>query len=1010
MAYLSHSELAYGKYDCTLEVQMSRNRSILTWLVVGVGWAILFFGVIQVQWFAFEALDAHNEMSSSSLEPVQPCDPLMTDCENTSSFNGGIWWSLLAVFLTSVGVAPLAIALLILRYRTKDVTKEWKEQLYSITLFAVPFTCIWALLWLICLPYTWTLLPWGDWSTNWWKIFPFGFGLIWMGCLPLFFSLRQMFSLLLSPQYNGAEQISNSESEAEHEEKEESGSTASEFIDPVATHSEERSANGTDAEFNTRATITTLVIGLILFIIGLPLFIGSEQENLGMLIPGAIAFGVGGFLIVVASIALISSWAKSYAETGKPVPRWTKLAPVFAVLLLIPGVVLLIVGGIAAENFEHYGVSTATLELEDVDMLGDQGFIIFVKGTPGDNNGNGVHDYCEDIIVNATHSGDWMSSPWNAESTPNAADETRQVFELEISHEGSGCDAQHWPKEKWKNDTQLVKIGRACYGCMAGNTTITAEYESSDGINPPASMWIQDGEVLVGSTVMTIFGAIFAGIGTLTLIGFIGIILKLKEETSKGLEEEKEPIEIIGHTAPNHSVLFRINDPPKGRDAWVGIYPVSTGDQDHGGRWSWLRDIDVNNATLPGQPAGKWSIRVFKDGGYKLQNRVDFEIHSPHQQPSTSTSSEGTVAGNTTITTSKSTYTIDEGIDFSFTASKLPDDAWIGIVPVAIPHGDEAVNDSHDTSYEYLGGRTKGNITLPNPGLGTWTLRLHDTDNNGRELTHVVFVVVSSLGSSERLHQSGACEIHILEATMGKPIRFNVRNRPSGNEAWFGLYPERATDHEHGNQHQNWMYFRDVGQNELSLPAKSAGRWSIRVFSDGGFNMIKRLDFDIIEVDKKSTQSAQKIQSMFRQPAVYKTPAKSMPSSVTVSGAGSSEVNGTYVFKPGKHENRHFSTIAGHYQHTQNPEIFIAFQDCGTNHQRPEWNKWMIISKIGVLYAAHTGGKIGVPPREGVWENVEWGHPGAPGGKHPAPTVRHGEQAVKGSSSEEKTNFWDSIE
>jgi hypothetical protein len=117
-----------------------------------------------------------------------------------------------------------------------------------------------------------------------------------------------------------------------------------------------------------------------------------------------------------------------------------------------------------------------------------------------------------------------------------------------------------------------------------------------------------------------------------------------------------------------------------------------------------------------------------------------------------------------------------------------------------------------------------------------------------------------------------------------------------------------------------------------------------------------------------------------------------MPSSVTVSGAGSSEVNGTYVFKPGEHENRHWDTIAGHYQHTQNPEIFIAFQDCGKAHQRPEWNKWMTISKIGVLYAAHTGGKIGVPPREGGWETVDsWGNPGAPGGKHPAPTVRHGE-------------------
>ena len=47
----------------------------------------------------------------------------------------------------------------------------------------------------------------------------------------------------------------------------------------------------------------------------------------------------------------------------------------------------------------------------------------------------------------------------------------------------------------------------------------------------------------------------------------------------------------------------------------------------------------MNNATLPGQSAGKWSIRVFKDGGYKLQHRLDFEIQSSPQQPSTPTSS-----------------------------------------------------------------------------------------------------------------------------------------------------------------------------------------------------------------------------------------------------------------------------------------------------------------------------------------------------------------------------------
>ena len=45
--------------------------------------------------------------------------------------------------------------------------------------------------------------------------------------------------------------------------------------------------------------------------------------------------------------------------------------------------------------------------------------------------------------------------------------------------------------------------------------------------------------------------------------------------------------------------------------------------------------------------------------------------------------------------------------------------------------------------------------------------------------------------------------------------------------------------------------------------------------------------------------------------------AASTPPSVTVSGAGSSEVNGTYVFKPGEHENMNWDTIACHYKHTQ---------------------------------------------------------------------------------------------
>ncbi|HII50911.1 MAG TPA: hypothetical protein HA322_06225, partial [Candidatus Poseidoniaceae archaeon] len=673
-------------------------------LVFGVIWAGLCFGLFNVQWFAGEAFSAYEEMTTEEFyyEGTQEeCQAAglgtLAGCE-IRNFNGGIWWSLLAALLFSIAFAPLASAFTIMAYRNKDVTDAWIGQVNGL-LFAIPTAIIWAFLWLICLPFTWGLLPWGDWSFNWWKIFPFGFGLIWMGGLPLVITVINFFKKIGSPEYN--HDLVSADKDR--------------IMDMIS---------GSNTKDYAK--------------------VKSNKSRLKVLRAEAARGGLDE--AQQKELAGREKFAADNKGKGSAI-----FVAILAVIMMIPGIVLLIIGGVMAEGFiEGEGSSSYTLEIIDEDGLGDQGFIIFIQATPGDFNGNGMHDYCENVMVNANHSGAWMSDPWTGWSSYNEADETRQVFELEISHKSSGCDAQHWPKEKWVNEVQLVKIGRACYGCMAGNTTITAEYANEP--TKPVGMWIQDGEKINESTALTIIGAILTGIGVLTLVGLAIIkIAKSKAAAQAVYHVEKDLIEII-ESNPGQPVRFKLNDPPKGRDAWVGIYPASTGDQDHGDRWRWLRDIDVNNATLPGQSAGKWSIRVFKDGGYKLQHRLDFEISTSPQQLATPTSSKEKVAGNATITTSKSTYTIDEGINFSFTAPKLPDDAWIGIVPVAIPHGDEAVNDSHDISYAHLGGRTNGDITLPNPGLGTWTLRLHNTDNNGRELTHVVFEVVSSHGNAAQLH------------------------------------------------------------------------------------------------------------------------------------------------------------------------------------------------------------------------------------------------------------------
>ena len=866
-------------YACSLEDLGRRNRLILIMFAGGLAWAWMFIEPLNIQWFFEESWLTYNALGDEAIE-------------GEVHSRGGIWWSLLGTLLASVALAPLTISFVLFTYRSKGVTEEWLKNVWtSVTL--IPIAAIWALLWLVCLPVTWWLLPWGEWSVSWWKIFPF-FGLAFFGGLPLLGVLLNTLDQLRNPKYTfdeGKEDEADREEEDEADREEDPSSTASESTDRF-TAPGEQSASAAEVESNRGPAMTALSIGIFLNIIGLPLFIGSEQENLGMLIPGAIAFGVGGAMVVVALFVLLSSWSKSHAKTGKSAPGWIKVMPVFGILLMIPGVVFLILGGVAAENFEHYGVSTATLEIEDIDMLGDQGFIIFVKGTPGDNNGNGIHDYCENIIVNATHSGAWMSDPWKGEiSDYHEPDETRQVFELEISHEGSGCDAQHWPKEKWKNDTQLVKIGRACYGCMAGNTTISAEYYSSPFELSPAPMWIQDGEALVESTLTTILGTIILGIGALTVIGPIIIVFTLKEARRKELEEEKEPIEIIGHTAPNQPVHFKINRTRLGRDAWVGIYSVSADDQDHGGRWSWLRDIDVNDATLPGQPAGKWSIRVFKDGGYSLKHRLDFEIHGAPQQPSTPTLSEGIVEGKVAFKSVHGKY-LSAQPDGRAEWNRDRADAWEyfhlekrqggkialkgahGMYVSAQPDGSVQINRAAapEGGWEEFTVEDRGNdvvclqschgkyLSAQQNGTAQWNR--DQAPRGGWEDIEMEYRNKKTHANAEPLHQAHACEISILEATTGKPIRFNVNNRPSGADAWFGLYPEQANDNEHGEHHQKWMYFREVGQNEISLPSQPAGTWSIRVFSDGGFNQIGRLDFEI--TDHKFSDSAKKIQAALR--------------------------------------------------------------------------------------------------------------------------------------------------
>lgn len=104
------------------------------------------------------------------------------------------------------------------------------------------------------------------------------------------------------------------------------------------------------------------------------------------------------------------------------------------------------------------------------------------------------------------------------------------------------------------------------------------------------------------------------------------------------------------------------------------------------------------------------------------------------------------VTGCTTkpkITLSKTTVGPGDMIVVEYTAPKgYQDNAWIGIIPAEIEHGNETRNDQHDITYKYLKGSTNGTFRFTAPNKpGKYDFRMHDTDSNGLEVAYVTFEV-----------------------------------------------------------------------------------------------------------------------------------------------------------------------------------------------------------------------------------------------------------------------------
>lgn len=174
------------------------------------------------------------------------------------------------------------------------------------------------------------------------------------------------------------------------------------------------------------------------------------------------------------------------------------------------------------------------------------------------------------------------------------------------------------------------------------------------------------------------------------------------------------------------------------------LVPKHIAHGDYGAAWenadSILNIEDFNTDGLYGSdgswqmPSAFWNyeVRVFDDRQSETKTELAFVPLAAETEVEIGelvqlkTASALKVNG---LTMDKTEYKVgdNEEITGKLDAEGFGDEAWIGIVPSGVPHGDDDRNDTYDTDYEYLSALENGKITLTIPeSAGNYDLRIND--------------------------------------------------------------------------------------------------------------------------------------------------------------------------------------------------------------------------------------------------------------------------------------------
>ena len=255
----------------------------------------------------------------------------------------------------------------------------------------------------------------------------------------------------------------------------------------------------------------------------------------------------------------------------------TKIVFGIGILITVGGIVLTFMGADKLGELEDFepefslvNATSGNITLIDYDGMGELGLTFYVAGEYADADGDGEYDACVDAEITVFHDGKTNRgfSGYIAD-----ADESENRYYSEVGGEDSGCNVGKENKDSMMSHdgNALIKIGRACFGCMNGTSNISS--------NVPVWITYDDqnlGEVIEdvvegGLGLLGGFGGICCGLVFIIIGGILAVTMKDKEE-----------LEMTGMSMTSTGAVMVTQMPGQGIPTLGEEAPVQQPTQDNG--------------------------------------------------------------------------------------------------------------------------------------------------------------------------------------------------------------------------------------------------------------------------------------------------------------------------------------------------------------------------------------------------------------------------------------------